>query len=60
MVVSAQLRILNDTIRNLKEDAESEYQITFKTVYKKNSLTIHGIMERKLIECVHHHWLIKK
>lgn len=58
MVVSAQLNILNDTLKNLKKDAENEYKQYFRTENFSKSLMVDEIMYRKLAECVQHHHLI--
>lgn len=60
MVVSAQLNILNDTLKNIKADAENEYE-KFYTNFNGDKMYItNEIMNRKLLECVHHHRLIIK
>lgn len=60
MVVGAQLNILNDNLKNIKEDAEIEFEASHKKSYKNKLHIFDEIMNRKLLECVHHHRLIIK
>lgn len=59
MVISAQISILNDSLKNIKLDAQMEFKKSSLGCIDKEKI-INYIMNKKLLQCVRHHRLIIK
>nr|QNH68037.1 odorant receptor 11 [Apriona germarii] len=58
MVVCAQLHILNDSLLNMREQAEAELRNAGVKVYRRMTKELQDKMNEKLVECVIHHQCI--